>query len=307
MQCSRRNFLLTSLAALLPAPPTQAIGLPIIFRALKLIDDLVEAVDGVMVVVKWTKDATKKLDDLVNMSVGITDELKQINILLKKSDFPDFVENNLNANIRQFKINLTELEDYKNQKPETHTRIALLTDHLESNALLSLEYGAAAYETTYTAAIVVRALYKYIDMPHDHQKQFFTTVADRFNAWLDPSKEDTPAALRHKEQVQIERNQKQASDIKDKYKGHFEILGDLDTDFKINKLSKYYPSVITGDPESELKKLIADYRGHRKTIADLDEVIAQLEQYHESLIGVAKGRRLALREENKHRPSDRLQ
>jgi hypothetical protein len=314
MQCSRRSLLLTPLAALFPALPAWANPLPIIFRALKLIDDLAQVVDGVMAIVKWTKDATNKLDELVNMSVDITDELKQINILLKKSGFPEFVENDLKADIKHFKINLSELEEYKKQDRDTHIRIDLLTHQIEHDVLRSLEYGPAAFETTYTAAIVLRALYKYVDMPRDHQNQFFATVADQFGAWLDPSKEDSPAKLQEDEKRKITDIKDKVSKILDKYKApisymgvevRIEIVGDLANGFKVRKSSKV-PDLLTENPTNELKRYSDAYNKSVANKALLDEVVSQLEQYHQSLLDVAKGGRLSLLDKHQSRPTTRL-
>lgn len=46
-----------------------------------------------------------------------------------------------------------------------------LIDRLESHIDLSLGYGAAAYETTYTAIIVQRALFKYANVDPEFPKK----------------------------------------------------------------------------------------------------------------------------------------
>jgi len=297
MQFSRRSLLLGSFAAAL-FPSSPARSAVFIFEIAKDIGELLEAVDGVAAIVRWTKGASKLLDNLLKKSPDVTDELKRLNIALKNSSFPEFVENKLKADLEQYKINLSELQSYQNESDVTRFRIALLTDHLESDVLLSLEYGPAAYPTTYTAAIVVRALYKYTGMERDHQRQFFTTVANQFADWLDPSKKGNPSAARCNEVAEVKRNQKQVTDIKDKYKGDYEITGDLDNGFKINRLSKL-PDAIIGDPDPDSKAVTTEYLGHKKIIADLDEHVSRLQQYHQSLVDVAEGGLLTGRQEER--------
>lgn len=84
------------------------------------------------------------------------------------------------------------------------------------------------------------------------QKRFFKRIAAQFGAWVDTSKEGSPAALRHSEEIQIEANRKKVSDIKEKYKGgDYEVLGDLDKGFTVKKLYTI-PHPFGGNPKDEL-------------------------------------------------------
>ena len=322
MRYSRRKLLLISLASVLPASNAQSFlpvpPLPVIFRVFKLIYDLVEAIDAIKSVVRWTKDATAKLDELMNASVGVTDELKQLNILLKKSDFSDFVEKDLKADIRQLKFYRDRLEKYQQLDSANQTDILAFTRDLEHNVVKSLEYGLAAYETAYTGTIVVRSLYKYISRPAADQRTFFESIAATYGSWLDPSQSDSPAKLKRDEQGKIDSLKEKASKITEDYKHPVPYLsytgvyvdvkigGDLNRDkgFGVTATSNWlgykppgidmFANSIKDKVQKDLDTLTTEYRSRMKIIAGLDEVRFQLEQYHQSLLDVANGGRLAL-------------
>jgi hypothetical protein len=286
----------TSLGVLSPPPPAQAIiPVPLLIEvAFPIIKELSQHVDKTGSV-DWKTETSKQLDEVIGLSVGITNELKEMNVVIKKDTtaaFSDFVEKKLKADISQFEDHLPELRGYPEQSSDVHQRMNYLIIQLENDIDTSLGYGAAVYETTYTAIIVQRALFKFLDVNHESQKRFFTRVASNFDDWLDPSKEGSPAALRANEENQIEANKKEVSNIRDKYKGYFEISGDLDKGFESKKISKIRWA---GDPQDELKRVISEYKRHVSTRSHLDEILFQLRLYHDSLSEVAKGGRLALR------------
>jgi hypothetical protein len=220
------------------------------------------------------------------MSVQITDELKQLNIAVKKESaqaFSDFVEHVLKADISQFEVNLPELREYQKQDVSSHRRIDLLIHSLEHDVFTSLDYGPATYQTTYAAAIVLGALYKYAGVLRDHQNELFSKVAEQYGVWLDPSKDGSPAALKHNEQVQIEAAKKAAFDIREKYKGgDYEILGGLDKGFTVRKLYTI-PHPFGGNPKAELDGIKRDYDRQVEILTQLEKVVFQLEVYNKSL------------------------
>jgi hypothetical protein len=295
MKFSRRRagpvILMASLAVLSSTPPAQSVIPPLLieigFRILELLSQHIDKRGSV----DWNTETTQKLNELISMSAGIADELQQINITIKKevrAAFSDFVENYLKADISQVEDHLPELQTYQQQNRDARQRMNNLIDRLESHIDLSLAYGAVAYETTYAAIIVQRALFKYADVDHETQKRFFKRVAVNFGGWLAEAKE-----LKHKEQVQIEGDRTKVSDIKAKYKGYFEILGDFDKGFTANKLYTI-PRPFAGSPKEELDEVQSDYGKRTTTEAGLDKVVSQLERCHASLLEVSKGGRMAL-------------
>ena len=220
MKLSRRRagkvILMASVAVLSTTPPAQSVIAPLLieirFRILEVLSQHIDKRGSV----DWDTETTQKLNELINMSASIADELQQIKITIKKElrdAFSDFVENYLKADISQAEDHLPELQTYQQQNRDAHQRMNSLIDRLESHIDLSLAYGAVAYETTYAAVIVQRALFKYADVDHETQKRFFNRMAANFGDWLAEAKE-----LKHKEEVQIGANKQKVSDIKEKYK-----------------------------------------------------------------------------------------
>lgn len=297
MKLSRRRagkvILMASVAVLSTTPPAQSVIAPLLieigFRILEVLSQHIDKRGSV----DWDTETTQKLNELINMSASIADELQQIKITIKKElrdAFSDFVENYLKADISQAEDHLPELQTYQQQNRDAHQRMNSLIDRLESHIDLSLAYGAVAYETTYAAVIVQRALFKYADVDHETQKRFFNRMAANFGDWLAEAKE-----LKHKEEVQIGANKQKVSDIKEKYKGgDYEILGDLDKGFSVKKLYTI-PHPFGGNPKEELDAVQSEYGKRTITEARLGKVVFQLERCHTSLLEVAKGGRLVLR------------
>jgi len=296
MKFSRRRagpvILVASLAVLTSTPPAQSVIPPLLieiaFRILEILSRHIDKGGHV----DWDTETTQKLNELISISVGIADELQQINIAIKKETraaFSDFVENSLKADISQVEDHLPELQTYQQQNRDARQRMNNIIDRLESHIDLSLAYGAVAYETTYAAIIVQRALFKYADVDRETQKRFFNRVAVNFGDWLAEAKE-----LKHKEQVQIDANRQKVSDIKERYKGgDYEILGDLDRGFTVRKLYTI-PHPFGGSPKEELDAVQSEYGKRTVAEARLDKVVFQLDRCHASLLEVAKGGRLTL-------------
>jgi hypothetical protein len=250
--------------------------------AARIVEKIVKKTDPLFPVV-WMKETSDQLDDILTRSVQIADGLKQLNIAIKKESteaFSNFLEHALKADIHQFEINLAELREYQKQDDSSHRRIELLTNNLEQHVFTSLDYGPAAYQTSYAAVIVVRALYRFVDMPHDHQHAFFSKVSDYYGDWLEQSKDGSPAALKHNGEVQIEAIRKKVADIKEENKSCFEILGDLSdkNDFRTNRLS-YRPTCIMGDPKDRLNDVKHDYQKRVENLKQLETVVSQLQAY----------------------------
>jgi hypothetical protein len=310
---------------LAPTATAQLVGplqITAAFRLMRLVVRAVEAHE----LVSWGKGTTEKLDELIGMSVSITGELKQINIAIKEGTttaFSDFVEHTLKADIRQFEVNMSELENYKNQSDDSRHRIDLLTHQLEHDVFTSLDYGPATYETTYTGSVVMLALYKYTHIPREHQKESFARVAAQFGTWLEPSQDGSPAELEQNEQKKIEEIKKNISSTIETYKipvsvpytgveVRIEIGGDLDKGFTVKKSTKIFgtkpPGIemftesLRNKVQAKLDDLRAEYSRRVKTEMDLESVLSQLELYHTSLLDVARGGRLALRDEDERQP-----
>jgi hypothetical protein len=214
------------------------------------------------------------------MSVDITDELKQLNISLSKKpkdNFSDFVEKNLKARISQFESYRSRLEKYNTLDKPQQTSFQQFSLDLDHDVFLSCEYGAAAYETTYTATIVVRALYKYLGRSQDDQKPFFEKIDDCYKSWLDATKDNSPAKLENDEGKRVDDLAKQLSDI------------EKSNTFR-RWMELYYQTQ-------------SDYERHVQNKKQLEEVVSQLDRYHGSLLDVIKGGRLLLATKGKRRPS----
>jgi hypothetical protein len=197
--------LLMAFAIALPTSPARSVPIPLIIDAIEFIISLTEHVDR-HEPVRWNKDATADLDKLMLMSVGITDELKQLNIVLSKKpkvDFSDFIEKSLKTRIDQFETYQCRLEIYRSLPGPEQGSLQSFAKDFDYEVYRSCEYGPAAYETTYTATIVARALYKYIGRSPDEKKVFFDKIDRYFGSWLDESKDDSPARLKNDEERQI--------------------------------------------------------------------------------------------------------
>jgi hypothetical protein len=261
--------LLMAFALALPIQPARSVPIPLIIDAIELIIQLTEHVDR-HETVRWSDDATADLDKLMLMSVGITDELKQLNILLSKKpkvDFADFVEKSLKARIDQFETYQSRLRTYGSVPGPEQSSLQTFAKDFDYEVYRSCEYGPAAYETTYAATIVARALYKYIGRSPDEQKVFFEKVDSYFKSWLDQSKDDSPAKFKNDEEKQIKDLNDQLAEIK---KSTFRSF-----------LDKYYQTEAERDRHANIKK-------------QLDDVVSQMKRYHDSLLGVIGGGQLLL-------------
>lgn len=115
MKLSRRRtgtvILMASLAVLSSTPMAQSqliVPQLLIQLAFPIIEHLLQHVDK-RGRVDWDTETTQKLNKLISMSVGITDELKQINVAINRDSraaFSDFVENYLKADISQVEDHL---------------------------------------------------------------------------------------------------------------------------------------------------------------------------------------------------------
>jgi hypothetical protein len=256
---------LTILLAPSPAPGQHVIG---IMRALVLLANVTGAIDTFKSVM-WTNDTTKDLDQLLDMSVSISDELKKLNIALStepKAGFPEFVEKSLKAKIDQFESNQRRLAKYQTLTEAEQGSLQGLTKDFEFLVFLSCQYGPAAYETTYTATAVVRALYKYIDRPPGDQKVFFGKVDSYFSTWLDQSKK-----LKNDEEQKVKELDNRWSELE-----------------KSNLARRKWDTYVTGTHD--------DLELHNKNETQLVEVVSQLDRYHQSLLAVIGGGRLLLKE-----------
>jgi hypothetical protein len=180
---------------------SQAQPMAVLQLAVQLVTALTAAVDG-NDAVRWKKETTAKLDTPIGLTPKIVDDLKQLRIDVGKTmatGFSAFVENRLKADVKQFEVNLAELKEYQQQNEDSRIRINQLTHDLERDVYTSAEYGPAVYQTTFTAAVILRAVYKFTNVPRAHQTAFFAGIADRYADWLKPA-EGHPAYVRNEEQ-----------------------------------------------------------------------------------------------------------
>jgi len=305
---------LAAVASFGPAPQAQPIA--VVQLAVQLVTALMAAVDG-NDTVRWKKDTTTKLDTLISLTPKIVDDLRQLRIDLNKTvttSFAAFVENTLKADVRQFEVNLAELKEYQAQNEDSRMRINVLTHDLERDVYTSAEYGPAVYQTTFTAIVILRAVYKFTNVPRTHQTAFFASMADKYSDWLKPV-EGNPAFVRNEEQGKREQAATLASTIVGSGAHDFidwgcvsttvTIAGDLKSGFqaaaKWNSTCGLKLKILDGltvaeRHKRELQKRLDDARGeflaHDRNIASIDEVIQQITNYRNALREAAQGRPL---------------
>jgi hypothetical protein len=273
--------------ALWPSASQAKSTIDVVFELLRQASRIAEKA-GPLFPTIWMKQTSDQLDDIINRSAQITEELKQVNITIKKElaeAFSNFMEHTLKADINQYEVNLSELRDYQKQDDSSHRRIDLLTHNLERDILTSLDYGPATYQTSYAAVIAVRMVYRYVGVPRDHQHTFFSKISGYYGDWADQTKEGSPAALVHSEEVQIDAIRKEVSDKISESKGCYEVIGDLSdkNDYRARRLS-YKPTCLMGDPTGPLNDRKHEYKKHVEIFDRLTTVVSQLRTLHKALL-----------------------
>jgi hypothetical protein len=296
---------------------SQSQPIQILQLALQLITAITTAVDGGDGV-RWKKETSAKLDTLISLSPKIIDDLKQLRIDVSKTvttSFSAFVENSLKADVKQFEVNLAELNQYQQQNEDTRTRINQLTHSLERDVYTSAEYGPAVYQTTFTAIVILRAVYKFTNVPRAHQTAFFASMADKYADWLKPI-EGNPAYVRNEEQGKREKAKTSITNIVGSGSQDFTdwgcisttvaISGDLKSGFQTTakwnstcglKLKLLEGLSIAERRNREIQKQLDDARdeflAHDRNMTNIDEVIQQITSYRNALREAALGRPLS--------------
>jgi hypothetical protein len=304
--------LVTSLSAASQSQPVQILQL-----ALQLITAITTAVDG-SDAVRWKKETSAKLDTLISLSPKIIDDLKELRIDVSKTvttSFSAFVESTLKADVKQFEVNLAELKEYPQQNDDSRTRINQLTHNIERDIYTSAEYGPAVYQTTFTAVVILRAIYKFTNVPRAHQTAFFASMADKYTDWLKPV-EGNPAYVKNEEQARREKAKTTISNIVGSGSQDFTdwgciwttvtISGDLKNGFqaaaKWNSTCGLKLKLLEGSPiaerhkreaQKQLDDARAEFLTHDRNITNIDEVIQQITSYRNALREAAQGRPLS--------------
>ncbi|MGP0089785.1 MAG: hypothetical protein ACLPKB_07475 [Xanthobacteraceae bacterium] len=296
---------------------SQSQPVQILQLGLQLVAAITSAVDGGDAV-RWKKETTAKLDTLINLTPKMIDDLKQLRIDVSKTvatSFSAFVENMLKADVKQFEVNLAELKEYQQQNEDSRTRINQLTHNIERDVYTSAEYGPAVYQTTFTAVVILRAVYKFTNVPRAHQTAFFATMADKYTDWLKPV-EGNPAYVKNEEQGKREQAQSSISHIVGPGSLDFTdwgcvwttvaISGDPKNGFQTTakwnstcglKLRVLESRSIAERHRNEIQKQLDDARAEflmrDRNVANIDEVIQQITRYRNALREAAQGRPLS--------------
>jgi hypothetical protein len=296
---------------------SQSQPVQILQLGLQLVAAITSAVDGGDAV-RWKKETSAKLDTLISLTPKMIDDLKQLRIDVSKTvstSFSAFVENTLKADVKQFEVNLAELKEYQQQNEDSRTRINQLTHNIERDVYTSAEYGPAVYQTTFTAAVILRAVYKFTNVPRAHQSAFFATMADKYTDWLKPV-EGNPAYVKNEEQGKREQTQSSINHIVGSGSLDFTdwgcvwttvaISGDPKNGFQTTakwnstcglKLKVLESRSIAERHRNEIQKQLDDARAefltHDRNVANIDEVIQQITSYRNALREAAQGRPLS--------------
>ncbi|MGA8610355.1 MAG: hypothetical protein WB760_01305 [Xanthobacteraceae bacterium] len=271
---TRRGFTAATSSAVLMSPvlltscaPNPA-ELKLILEALEFVFTVWTEVDS-RGAVRWTDEATKAVNHVLDTSVGMTDELKQLNIPISTkskqgiSDAEEILKHRMEVFAGPI---LPLLKEYQtlNDPKDTPKKSGVedFTHNLEQDVYMCCGLGPAAYQTTYTATMVVRAVYKYLGRTPDEQKPFFERVNRYFSSWVNDKVDDSPADLLKREESKLDQLDQQLSEAN---KSRWEKL--------------------VGSKGRE-----RDWHLNNKT--QLAQVLAQLNNYQESLVDVINGRRL---------------
>jgi hypothetical protein len=198
----------------------------------------------------------------------------------------------LKADIGQFEVNLPELKAYQQQSYDTRHRINILISNIERDILTSADYGPAAYQTTFTATVALRAIYKYASVPQEHQNLFFGKIGDKYSAWLKPVGDGYPAYEKNQGQANIDIDRKKVAEIISGKPSGTVISGDLDSGFKVSNDARLLWWQKVEKPLADIKQ---DYDVHAANVRRLDSVLEQLTNYREALQLAAQGHQLALK------------
>lgn len=321
MPISRRSGITPGALALVVATcfsgASQSQPVQILQLGLQLLTAITGAVDGGDAV-RWKKETSAKLDTLISLTPRMIDDLKQLRIDVGKTvttSFSAFVENTLKADVKQFEVNLAELKEYQQQNEDSRTRINQLTHNIERDVYTSAEYGPAVYQTTFTAVVILRAVYKFTNVPRAHQTAFFATIADKYSDWLKPV-EGNPAYVKNEEQGKREQAKASLSNIIGSGSLDFTDWGCIWTTVTISgdpkngfqtaakwnstcglKLRVLESRSIAERHKNEVQKQLDDARGeflaHDRNVANIDEVIQQITSYRNALREAAQGRPLS--------------
>jgi hypothetical protein len=269
---SRREFTAATSSAALMSPVLLTACVPnpaelkLILEALEFVFTVWTAVDS-RGSVGWNDEATKAVNQVLDTSVGMTDELKQLDIPISTqstlgiSDAEKTLKGRMEVFAGPILPLLKEYQSLDNSNPKK-AGVEGFTHDLEQDVFMCCRLGPAAYQTTYTATIVVRAVYKYLGSTPDEQKPFFERVNRYFSSWVNESVADSPAKLLKEEESKL-----------------------VDLDRQLSEANKSTWEKLAGSKGRE-----RDRRRNNKT--QLGQVLSQLNNYQESLADVIKGGRL---------------
>jgi hypothetical protein len=269
---SRREFTAATSSAVLMSPVLLTACVPSL-AVLKLVLEATEFVFAVWTAVdsrgsvKWNDEATAAVNKVLDTSVGMTDELKQLNIPISTesklgiSDAEKILKARMDVFAGPILPLLKEYQSLDNSNPKKGG-VEGFTHDLEQDVFMCCRLGPAAYQTTYTATMVVRAVYKYLGRTPDEQKPFFERVNRYFSAWVNDKVDDSPADLLKREESKLDQLDQQLSEAN---KSRWEKL--------------------VGSKGRE-----RDRRDNNKK--QLAQVLSQLINYQESVVDVINGGRL---------------
>jgi hypothetical protein len=274
--CSRRRFTamtgstLLMPTALLTACSVSPATLHLIIQATELVFTIWNAVDVRGGPVHWSDEATQALNQLVDRTVGMSDELKPLGITIntKSSLGISDAEKTMKARMQVFVANVPLFEQYQSLKDPNPKKAGLesLAHEVEQDVFMCCGLGPAAYQTTYTATVIVRAMYKYLGRTPDEQRPFFERVNKYFASWVSQTVDDSPAKLLDQEERRLkELNDQLAKSDKQT------------TDWLWEKLYRH------SGRERDRLTINKDQLG---------QVMSQLNNYEESLADVINGGRL---------------
>ena len=275
--CSRRRFTAMTGSALL-MPPTLLTACSVTPATLKLIIEAAELVFAIWVAVDsrggtvhWSDEATQALNELVDRTIGMSDELKPLGISINntKSNLGiSDAEKTMKARMQVFVGNVPLFEQYQSLKDPNPKKAGLesFAHELEQDVFMCCGLGPAAYQTTYTSTVIVRAMYKYLGRTPDEQRPFFERVNKYFASWVSQTVDGSPAKLLEQEERRLKELNDQLANS-DKHT----------TDWVLEKLYRHNGS------ERDRLAINKDQLG---------QVMSQLNNYEESLVDVINGGRL---------------
>jgi hypothetical protein len=273
---TRRGFTAATSSAVLMSPVLLTACVPSLAE-LKLVLEATEFVFTVWTAVdsrgsvRWNDEATKAVNQVLDTSVGMTDELKQLNIPISTesklgiSDAEKTLKGRMDVFAGPILPLLKEYQSLDNSNPKKGG-VEGFTHDLEQDVFMCCRLGPAAYQTTYTATMVVRAVYKYLGRTPDEQKPFFERVNRYFSSWVNGPADDSPAVLLKKEESKLDELNRQLTENDRSTAG-----------WMWEKLYSH-------------KGRERDRRDNDRT--QLVQVLSQLNNYQESLVDVINGGRL---------------